>query len=42
MLDIPTGGSTGLFETGKSDPLCTVLPEDQLLLGRDSIYFALT
>jgi len=37
MLDIATGTPNLLFETGKSDPLCTVLPDDQLLLGRDNI-----
>lgn len=39
MLDIQSGQYQPLFETGKSDPLCTVLPEDQLLLGRDSMIF---
>lgn len=37
LIDIVNGGMTELFNTGKSNPLVAVMPNEQLLLGRDDI-----
>eukprot|EP01128_Nolandella_sp_AFSM9_P012212 TRINITY_DN9057_c0_g1_i1.p1 TRINITY_DN9057_c0_g1~~TRINITY_DN9057_c0_g1_i1.p1 ORF type:complete len:920 (-),score=186.09 TRINITY_DN9057_c0_g1_i1:146-2812(-) len=37
LIDINNGGMTELFPTGKSNPLVAVMPNEQLLLGRDDI-----
>lgn len=36
MIDIQNGGMAELFVTGKSEPLAIPIPEQQIMLGRDS------
>eukprot|EP01125_Pyxidicula_operculata_P017175 TRINITY_DN5996_c0_g1_i2.p1 TRINITY_DN5996_c0_g1~~TRINITY_DN5996_c0_g1_i2.p1 ORF type:complete len:900 (-),score=202.10 TRINITY_DN5996_c0_g1_i2:552-3251(-) len=37
LVDVESGAMTELFSTGRSNPLATSLPQNQILLGRDNI-----
>ena len=36
MIDIANGGMNELFVTGKSEPLAIPIPDQQIMLSRDS------
>ena len=36
MIDTQNGGMAELFVTGKSEPLAIPIPDQQIMLGRDS------